>query len=75
MGLFGSILGALGITYDIAENVRETKTDVKSNKPEPRKYDFDDGTGYTKADYDAARKKAKAERKAKGKKPVKKDDK
>ena len=62
MGLFGSILNVLGISYDIAENVRETKTDVKSNKPESRKYDFDDGTGYTKADFDAARKKAREEK-------------
>lgn len=42
------ILAFLGITHDIAENTRETVTDVKDNKSEKRNYDFSDGTTFDK---------------------------
>ena len=67
MGVFSKIIGLLGITYDVAENARETKTDVKDNKPEERHYDFDDGTGYTAEDFLKARKARRAERKRENK--------
>lgn len=66
MGVFSKIIGLLGITYDVAENARETKVDVKDNKSEERHYDFDDGTGYSSEDFLRERKKRKDE-KRKGK--------
>lgn len=63
MGLLSKILGGLGLAYDIGENARETTTDVKNNKPEERKYDFDDGTGYTSEDFLRERKKRAQEKK------------
>ena len=38
------ILALLGITHDVAENTRETKTDIEDNKPKKRNYSFDDKT-------------------------------
>lgn len=40
------ILALLGITHDIAENTRETKTDIEDNKPKKRNYSFDDKTTF-----------------------------
>ena len=74
MGLLGSILQGLGIAQDIAENTRTTTTNVKDNKPAERKYDFDDGTGYTEEDYLKARRERDKARRA-GKKHQKKDPK
>jgi hypothetical protein len=74
MGLLRSILQGLGIVQDIAENTRPTTTNVKDNKPEKRRYDFDDGTGYTGEDYLKARRKRDKARRA-GKKPQNKDPK
>lgn len=74
MGLLRSILQGLGIVQDIAENTRPTTTNVKDNKLEKRKYDFDDGTGYGPEDYLKARKEAARRRKTE-KKQKKKDPK
>ena len=41
--MFEKILNFLGISYDIAENVRKTDTDVKDNKDGLRRYEFHDG--------------------------------
>ena len=44
MGIFSALL-------DLYENTRKTKTDVKSNKPKERNYNFDAGlTGDKKID-------------------------
>ena len=59
MGLLSSILQGLGFAADIYENTRTTETNVKSNKPSERKYDFDDGTGYTEKDFLEERKRSK----------------
>ena len=42
-----SSIAEFRVAIDVAENTRTTNTDVKDNKPKERKYDFDDGTGYT----------------------------
>lgn len=42
------ILALLGITHDVAENTRETKTDIEDNKPKKRNYSFDDKTTFDK---------------------------
>lgn len=62
MGLLGSLLGSLGLVQDVVENTRTTKADVKDNKSEERKYDFDDGTGYTSEDFLRERRKRQKER-------------
>ena len=41
--MFEKILNFFGIAYDIAENARETKVDVKDNKEGLRRYEFHDG--------------------------------
>ena len=33
----------MGLLLDLFEIFRKTKSDVKSNKPQPRRYDFDAG--------------------------------
>ena len=41
----------MGLLLDLFEIFRKTKSDVKSNKPQPRRYDFDAGfTGDKKSD-------------------------
>lgn len=69
MGLLSNILIGLGFSVDAIENIRPTTTDVKDNKPKDRKYDFDDGTGYTSEDYLRERRKRQRERKNKPKAP------
>ena len=46
MGFISNLLQGLGIVHDVFENTRTTTTDVKDNKPESRKYDFDDLENY-----------------------------
>lgn len=67
MGWLGNILSSLGFLQDVAENTRPTTTDVRDNKTSDRKYDFDDGTGYTSEDFLRERKQRNRERN-KGKK-------
>lgn len=74
MGLLSSILQGLGFAADIYENTRETKTDVKSNKPSERKYDFDDGTGYTSEDFLKERKAKKSNKKVSPKRNVRENE-
>lgn len=69
MGLLGSLLGSLGLVQDVVENTRTTKADVKDNKSEERKYDFDDGTGYTSEDFLRERRKRQKEKRNKPKSP------
>ena len=69
MGLLGSLLGSLGLVQDVVENTRTTKVDVKDNKSEERKYDFDDGTGYTSEDFLRERRKRQKEKRNKPKSP------
>lgn len=43
----------MGLLLDLFENLRKTKSDVKSNKQQQRRYDFDAGfTGDRKSDYE-----------------------
>ena len=63
MGFLSNLLTGLGFAIDVAENTRSTNTDVKDNKPKERKYDFDDGTGYTSEDFLRERIKRQKERK------------
>lgn len=67
MGFLSNLLTGLGFAIDVAENTRTTNTDVKDNKPKERKYDFDDGTGYTSEDFLRERRKRQKERKNKTK--------
>lgn len=69
MGFLSNLLTGLGFAIDVAENTRTTNTDVKDNKPQERKYDFDDGTGYTSEDFLRERRKRQKERKNKSKTP------
>lgn len=69
MGLLGSLLGSLGLVQDVVENTRTTNVDVKDNKSEERKYDFDDGTGYTSEDFLRERRKRQKEKRNKPKSP------
>lgn len=69
MGFLSNLLTGLGFAIDVAENTRTTNTDVKDNKPKERKYDFDDGTGYTSEDFLRERRKRQKERKNKTKTP------
>lgn len=69
MGFLSNLLTGLGFAIDVAENTRTTNTDVKDNKPKERKYDFDDGTGYTSEDFLRERRKRQKERKNKPKTP------
>ena len=62
MGFLSNLLTGLGFAIDVAENTRSTNTDVKDNKPKERKYDFDDGTGYTSEDFLRERRKRQKER-------------
>lgn len=69
MGFLSNLLTGLGFAIDVAENTRTTNTDVKDNKPKERKYDFDDGTGYTSEDFLRERRKRQKERKNKTETP------
>lgn len=69
MGFLSNLLTGLGFAIDVAENTRTTNIDVKNNKPQERKYDFDDGTGYTSEDFLRERRKRQKERKNKSKTP------
>ena len=69
MGFLSNLLTGLGFAIDVAENTRTTNTDIKDNKPKERKYDFDDGTGYTSEDFLREKRKRQKERKNKSKTP------
>lgn len=67
----------MGLFLDLFENLRKTETDVKSTKPQPRRYDFDDGfTGDRKKDCKPNKKTRdrKAPEKSKSKSKVKDDE-
>ena len=74
--MFEKLLKFLGMTAtDIAENARNTKSDVKSNKSSKRNYTFDDGMGFTEEDFKRAKEEAKKEgHKKESKTPTKDDD-